>query len=227
MYGVELGVMIAATFSLSISGGAPGVSIIGVTIFWRVILGIGVGGDYPTSSIITSEFASVRWRGAMMAAVFANQGFGQFAAALISFICAVSYKSSLQTSECGLDCQSALDQSWRILYGLGIVPAVVALYFRLTMPETIRYTLDVVNDERGAVADAEHYTSGRFGSADRRGSWHAEEEEERRLPKASVHDFIRHFGRWKTGKVLLGTAGSWFLLDVAFVCIFHGLVADH
>lgn len=219
MYGVELGIMIAATFSLAISGGGPGVNIIGVTIFWRIILGIGIGSGYPTSSIITSEFASVRWRGAMMAAVFASQGFGQFSAALISFICAAAYKGALDTSECGVDCQTALDQSWRIVYGLGLVPACLALYFRLTMPETIRYTLDVLNDERRAVADAEHYASGRLGPANRRGSWYDVEEEERRLPKASFHDFIRHFRRWKTGKVLLGTAVSWFLLDVAFVSL--------
>jgi PHS family inorganic phosphate transporter-like MFS transporter len=35
-------------------------------------------------------------------------------------------------------------------------------------------------------------------------------------PKASFSDFVRHFSQWKNGKVLLGTAGSWFLLDVAF-----------
>lgn len=31
----------------------------------------GIGGDYPLSSIITSEFATTKWRGAMMGAVFA------------------------------------------------------------------------------------------------------------------------------------------------------------
>jgi PHS family inorganic phosphate transporter-like MFS transporter len=35
-------------------------------------------------------------------------------------------------------------------------------------------------------------------------------------PKASFKDFIRHYSQWKNGKILLGTAGSWFVLDVAF-----------
>ncbi|KAH7369542.1 hypothetical protein BKA65DRAFT_531385 [Rhexocercosporidium sp. MPI-PUGE-AT-0058] len=39
------------------------------------------------------------------------------------------------------------------------------------------------------------------------------------IPKASFKDFIHHYSQWKHGKVLLGTAGSWFFLDVAF----HGL----
>jgi len=39
-------------------------------------------------------------------------------------------------------------------------------------------------------------------------------------PQASFHDFVRHFGQWKNGKVVLGTAGSWFFIDIAFV-YFH------
>src|SRR5208282_6691716 len=104
MYGVELIIMIAATFSLSVAGAGPAVSIIGITIFWRIILGIGIGGDYPTSSIITSEFATVRWRGAMMAAVFSHQGLGQFVAALVSFICTARYKGFLGDTKCDGDC---------------------------------------------------------------------------------------------------------------------------
>jgi len=216
MYGVELIIMIAAIFSLSLSGDAHELSIVGITIFWRLILGIGIGGDYPSSSVITSEFATIKWRGAMMASVFASQGFGQFAAALVSFITTAAFKSSLQTplDKCDDQCQSALGKSWRILYGLGIVPAVIALYFRLTIPETIRYTLDVENDEVAAVADAEYYVSGRFGQPKRTGF--RGPMVERRLPKASMRDFLRHFGRWKNGRVLLGTTVSWFLLDVAF-----------
>jgi len=36
------------------------------------------------------------------------------------------------------------------------------------------------------------------------------------VPKASWKDFRNHFGQWKNGKVLLGTAWSWFALDIAF-----------
>lgn len=140
MYGAELIVMIAAIFSLCLTGADTfAVKLVPLTVFWRFILGIGVGGDYPTASIITSEFAPVRWRGALMSAVFANQGLGQLTAALVSFICAARYKQSLVMSTCDDSCKLALDQSWRILYGLGIVPAIIALYFRLTLPESIRY----------------------------------------------------------------------------------------
>jgi len=37
-----------------------------------------------------------------------------------------------------------------------------------------------------------------------------------KAPRASRADFIAHFSKWKNGKVLLGTAYSWFALDIAF-----------
>lgn len=55
MYGLELIVIIFSTLAQALSSGSPAVDVIGVIIFWRVILGIGIGGDYPLSSIITSE----------------------------------------------------------------------------------------------------------------------------------------------------------------------------
>ena len=32
---------------------------------------------------------------------------------------------------------------WRLLIGLGCVPGALALYFRLTIPETPRFTMDI------------------------------------------------------------------------------------
>lgn len=47
--------MIFATLAQSLSSDSPAMSVVGVLIFWRVIMGVGIGGDYPLSSIITSE----------------------------------------------------------------------------------------------------------------------------------------------------------------------------
>jgi MFS transporter, PHS family, inorganic phosphate transporter len=224
MYGIELIIIIFATVGLSLAGDGPALSIIGVMIFWRVILGTGVGGDYPLSSIITSEFATVEWRGAMMAAVFANQGFGQFTCAFVAFICTVGFKDSLQSATCAsAECQDALDKSWRVIYGFGAVPACFALYFRLTIPETIRYTLDVSRNEKVAAADAIKYVSGKHGSAKLGDIGYTPDAQivveatPNGPPQASFKDWWNHFSKWKNGKVLLGTAGSWFVLDVAFV----------
>ena len=42
-------------------------------IFWRFVLGFGIGGDYPLSATIMAEYSSTKWRGSFLAAVFAMQ----------------------------------------------------------------------------------------------------------------------------------------------------------
>jgi PHS family inorganic phosphate transporter-like MFS transporter len=69
-------IIIIGTLGQAVAGHGPGVSIYGVLIMWRFIMGVGIGGDYPLSAVITSEFASKRIRGRMMTAVFSAQGFG-------------------------------------------------------------------------------------------------------------------------------------------------------
>lgn len=66
--------MIFTTLATALSGGGSSTSAVGTIIFWRVLLGIGIGGDYPMAAVITSEFSSTRYRGRMMAAVFSMQG---------------------------------------------------------------------------------------------------------------------------------------------------------
>ena len=55
MYGLELILIIFCTLAQSLTAASPSMSIVGLLIFWRVMMGIGIGGDYPLSSIITSE----------------------------------------------------------------------------------------------------------------------------------------------------------------------------
>ncbi|CAG8951699.1 hypothetical protein HYFRA_00005499 [Hymenoscyphus fraxineus] len=223
MYGLELILIIFATLAQSLSSPSPAISIVGLIIFWRVLMGIGIGGDYPLSSIITSEFATTKWRGAMMNAVFAMQGIGQFTAAIMALIVTAGFKESLITgskpSTCTGVCQLAVDKMWRVIIGFGAVPGCVALYYRLTIPETPRYTFDVARDVEKAAEDASAYMHGRpEGEVDeiRRVTAMQQNASALDIPKASMRDFIHHYGQWKYGKVLLGTAGSWFFLDVAY-----------
>ncbi|KAJ4020203.1 acid phosphatase pho5 [Fusarium irregulare] len=218
MYGLELIVIIFATLAQALTAGSPSTSLVGLIIFWRVIMGVGIGGDYPLSSIITSEFATTKWRGAMMAAVFAMQGIGQLVAALVMMFLTLGFKSSLEgapdTKSCTGDCQVAVDKMWRTLVGFGAVPA-----YRLTIPETPRYTFDVARDVEQADEDVKAYINGkREGSTDEvsRAQVHASAKQNLEVPKASWRDFFQHYSKWKNASLLLGTAGSWFCLDVAF-----------
>ena len=225
IYGIELIIMIAATILQCTAGHSSAVNFAAILTFYRIIMGIGIGGDYPLSSIITSEFATTKWRGAIMGAVFANQGWGQLMAGIVAIICVAGYKNELDVvgaKNCGPDCVKACDQMWRIVIGFGAVPGLLALYFRLTIPESPRYTFDVSNEIEKATADTAKFTSGKLGNAETGDIDYLAQTETRdqalnyQPPKASWNDFWAHFLQWRYGKILLGTAGSWFMLDVAY-----------
>ncbi len=108
-----------------------------------------------------------------------------------------------------------LDYCWRILIGAGCVPGVIALYFRLTVPETPRFTMDIERNVKQACRNIEAVLSAN-GVAP--GVWHVDREaskERTNAPGASIRDFKQYFGQWKNARVLVGTAYSWFALDVS------------
>ncbi|KAK1969142.1 H+ symporter [Colletotrichum sublineola] len=223
MYGVELGIIILATMSAALVSPSQSVSFTGLMIFWRVIMGVGIGGDYPLSSVITSEFAPTRWRGAMIAAVFSMQGMGQLGAAVVALVTAEAFKDSYMDvhtlSDCHDRCQLAADRSWRIIVGMGAVPACIALYYRITIPETPRYTFDVGQDVEKADADIRAYMASKS-----KGEYDPELQAKMRkeagpaynTPAASWPDTWAYFSQWIHFKMLMGTALSWFFLDLAF-----------
>jgi len=60
--------------------------------FFRILLGVGVGGDYPMSASVTSDRTYIRKRGTMLAYIFSNQGWGSFVGSLATIIVLLAYK---------------------------------------------------------------------------------------------------------------------------------------
>lgn len=90
---------------------------------------------------------------------------------------------------------------------------------RLTIPETPRYTFDVARDVEKADTDVKAYMNGKAeGETDEMARVAAQKaaQEKLEVPKASFSDFCRHYAIRKNLLLLIGTAGSWFMLDVAF-----------
>ena len=171
-------------------------------------MGVGIRGDYPLSAVISSEFASTKIRGRLMTAVFAFQGWGNFCAALIALIVTAAYKDSILGDNTAT--MDHVDYCWRILIGLGCVPGCIALYFRLTIPETPRFTLDIQRNVAQAARDVDAFFA--------HGGYTVEPEAvSRRLSaqRATREDFRMYFRRWENLKVLIGTSYSWFALDVS------------
>lgn len=103
-----------------------------------------------------------------------------------------------------------VDYTWRLLIGLGCVPACFALYFRLTIPETPRFTLDIERNVQRAAQDIDGALNGAHVAGDDQVVV-----QKAQVPKASWADFRSHFGKWENLKVLIGTSWSWFALDVS------------
>ncbi|KAJ2909592.1 hypothetical protein GGI21_001727 [Coemansia aciculifera] len=209
MYGTELVIIIVCTIGGSFAGNtARGLSVYWVLFIWRFFLGVGIGGDYPVSAVLTSELATSKNRGAMIAAVFAMQGFGIVAAAIVAIVVLACFRTAIE------DDQLMLDYTWRILMGLGVVPGIFALYSRLTIPETPRYTLDVEKDVHRAVHDVKATVGHKNGVAvaESLDSGHVQV----KAQKPTWTEFYHYFKQWKHFRVLMGTSVCWFALDVAF-----------
>ena len=155
-----------------------------------------------------------------MAAVFSMQGAGQFAAAVVALITTVAFKSSFinttgKWTSCGDICQLAGDRAWRIIIGFGAVPAVFALYYRITIPETPRYTFDIGHDIEKAQADIRAYVNNqKDGKVDPILQQKTKQRMGKKLtaPRASWPDVFAYFSQWENFKIIFSTTASWFFL---------------
>src|SRR5579883_2049329 len=105
-------------------------------LIFRFILGLGIGGDYPLSATLMSEYANRRDRGKLITFVFSMQGLGLICGPLVAILLLVS----------GLN----HDLVWRIMLGLGAVPALATFYLRRQIAETPRFALAMQGDVEGA-----------------------------------------------------------------------------
>ena len=139
IYGAEVLILAAGAIACAFS---PNIWWL---IAFRFILGIGIGGDYPVSATIMSEYAGKKSRGMMVSLVFAMQAAGLilgplFAAALIST-------------------PLSHNLTWRILVAFGAVPALAVYWQRRHLKETPRYlkAAGQEEDESGKLRRASHY----------------------------------------------------------------------
>jgi MFS transporter, PHS family, inorganic phosphate transporter len=121
IYGYE--VLVLAVGAVA-SAFAPGIWWL---IAFRAILGFGIGGDYPVSATIMSEYAARRHRGRMVALVFSMQGAGLVVGPLVAI-----GLLSMGISQ---------DLTWRIMLALGAVPALAVFWLRRQLRETPRFLL--------------------------------------------------------------------------------------
>jgi PHS family inorganic phosphate transporter-like MFS transporter len=115
--------MSAALMAFAALGSALAPSL-AVLVGFRFLLGFGVGGDYPVSAVLMSEYAGHHHRGRMVGLVFSTQAIGLVVGPLAALALLGGGAGPL---------------TWRILLGLGAVPAAAAVRLRRTMPEPARF----------------------------------------------------------------------------------------
>ena len=147
----------------------------------RIVVGFGIGGDYPTSAVFASENSTHKNRGFLVLLVFAMQALGLMVGPLLA-----AGLLSLHISH---------HWTWRILLGIGAIPAASVFYLRRTISETPHYLLS-----KQTPVEVSRVVSELTGYKE---------------PITYTYKKQKLLSR-KWSKCLIGTAGAWFLLDVAF-----------
>jgi MFS family permease len=139
IYGVEVLVLAAGAIACAFSP----------NIWWligfRFILGIGIGGDYPVSATIMSEYAGKAHRGLLVTLVFAMQAAGLIVGPLLAAALLSTHIS-----------QNII---WRILVSFGAIPALAVYWSRRHLKESPRFLKAVAQEEdaSGKLKKASHY----------------------------------------------------------------------
>lgn len=212
VYGITLVLMVVCSLASGLSFGRSAKGTMATLCFFRFWLGFGIGGDYPLSATIMSEYANKKTRGAFISAVFAMQGFGILAGGIVGLIVSSAFNHAFPAPAYSVNRQASLvdqaDYVWRIILMFGAIPALLTYYWRMKMPETARYTALVAKNAKQAAADMSKVL-------------HVEVEAEQAVkqiaeePKNSFGLFSKEFAK-RHGLHLLGTTTTWFLLDIAF-----------
>ncbi len=177
VYGIEAALMAVAAI---LSAFSP--NIVWLIVF-RFILGIGIGGDYPVSAVLMSEYANTKDRGRLVGMVFSMQALGLVAGPIVALTI--------------LSVGMPQDLAWRVMLGLGAVPALAVIYLRRTMPESPRYLARVRGKADQAARSLESFSQ-KAVVVDRAAD---------RPVRASLSRYI---------VTLIGTAGTWFVFDYAY-----------
>ncbi|XP_021828517.1 probable inorganic phosphate transporter 1-2 [Prunus avium] len=216
VYGITLVTMVGCALASGLSFGSSAQGVVTTLCFFRFWLGFGIGGDYPLSAVIMSEYSSQKTRGGFVAAVFAMQGIGILVAGAVAMLVSKVFLQAFPADKFNvnqvLSTQPEGDFVWRIVLMFGAVPAALTFYWRSKMPETARYTALVEGDHEKAKADMAKVLEKDIPVAAVNGDSDSKVLVD---PNSSYGLFSREFLR-RHGLHLLGTSSTWFLLDIAF-----------
>ncbi len=160
-----------------------------VLVAARFVLGLGIGGDYPVSAVLTSEYSNRKDRGRHVGTVFSMQAVGLIVGPLVALLLILSGVGDQLT--------------WRLLLGFGAIPAAAVVFLRLSIPESPRFRVHVKDAANVAASELESFSG--------------IEVDGHRGPVPRPLMTLRACLRDRRMLVLIaGTAGTWLLFDYAY-----------
>ncbi|MBR4695256.1 MAG: MFS transporter, partial [Selenomonadaceae bacterium] len=91
-------------------------------LFFRFLVGFGLGGELPVAATLMSEYAPAHLRGRFIVLLESFWGVGWLVAACISYLAIPAF-------------------GWQIAFVIGTLPALYVFLIRLHMPESVRYLI--------------------------------------------------------------------------------------
>ena len=91
-------------------------------LFFRFLVGFGLGGELPVAATLMSEYAPTKLRGRFIVLLESFWGLGWLAAACIAYLLIPEF-------------------GWKMAFLIGSLPALYVFLIRLHMPESVRYLI--------------------------------------------------------------------------------------
>ncbi|MCR5175219.1 MAG: MFS transporter [Anaerovibrio sp.] len=107
-------------------------------LFFRFLVGFGLGGELPVAATLMSEYAPTRLRGRFIVLLESFWGIGWLVAACIAYLLIPQF-------------------GWKIAFVIGTLPALYVFLIRLHMPESVRYLIskNKVEEAKEIILDLE------------------------------------------------------------------------
>ena len=107
-------------------------------LFFRFLVGFGLGGELPVAATLMSEYAPAQLRGRFIVLLESFWGLGWLVAACISYLIIPQF-------------------GWKIAFVIGTLPALYVFLIRMHMPESIRYLISKnrIDEAKDIILDLE------------------------------------------------------------------------
>ncbi|GMP44428.1 LOW QUALITY PROTEIN: hypothetical protein CsSME_00013362 [Camellia sinensis var. sinensis] len=195
VYGLALMLMVLSSIGCEFSICTSQTCVLWSLGFFRFLLGVGIGGDYPLT------------REAFIAAVFSMQGLGILVSSTVTMAVCTIFNAGTKPPKDRTPPEA--DLAWRLILIIGAIPAAMTFCWRMMMPEIARYTALVEQNVLQAAKNMEKVLVVSLSQI-------AEDSEFPPNPPPPFYPFFSKEFFHHHGRDLFSCAATWFLVYIVF-----------